>query len=123
MYLTYEEFNEMYPAQNISEDEFASLEQRAETDVNGLTFNRICKQGFEMLSDFQKSIVRRCTALQVIFVHENSELLDSPLSAYSISGVSMSFDKDKIIAIGSVTTSKVIYGSLMQTGLCYGGVC
>ena len=56
------------------------------------------------------------------FCYENAELLESPLSAYSINGVSMSFDKSKIVRVGGVTTSSEVYGLLMQTGLCYRGL-
>lgn len=122
MYLTYNQFYERYPDTQIQEDRFQSLEQRAETDINGLTFNRITTKGFESLSDFQKSIIRRAVSMQVNFIHDNSELLDSPLSSYSISGVSMSFDKSKITEVDGVLTSKSIYGVLLQSGLCYRGL-
>lgn len=122
MYLTYNQFYEQYPDTQIQEDRFQSLVQRAETDINGLTFNRITSKGFESLSDFQKSIIRRAVAMQVNFINDNSELLDSPLSSYSISGVSMSFDKSKITEVGGVITSKSIYGVLLQSGLCYRGL-
>lgn len=122
MYLTYNQFYEQYPDTQIQEDRFQSLVQRAETDINGLTFNRITAKGFDSLSDFQKSIIRRAVAMQVNFIHDNSELLDSPLSSYSISGVSMSFDKSKITEVDGVITSKSIYGVLLQSGLCYRGL-
>jgi hypothetical protein len=122
MYLTYNQFYEQYPDTQIQEDRFQSLVQRAETDINGLTFNRITAKGFDSLSDFQKSIIRRAVAMQVNFIHDNSELLDSPLSSYSISGVSMSFDKSKITEVDGVLTSKSIYGVLLQSGLCYRGL-
>lgn len=122
MYLTYNQFYEQYPDTQIQEDRFQSLEQRAEADINGLTFNRITAKGFESLSDFQKSIIRRAVAMQVNFINDNSELLDSPLSSYSISGVSMSFDKSKITEVGGVLTSKSIYGVLLQSGFCYRGL-
>lgn len=122
MYLTYNQFYEQYPDTQIQEDRFQSLVQRAETDINGLTFNRITAKGFESLSDFQRSIIRRAAAMQVNFINDNSELLDSPLSSYSISGVSMSFDKSKITEVDGVLTSKSIYGVLLQSGLCYRGL-
>ena len=122
MYLTYEQFYELYPSTDIEAVEFESLEIRAEADIDGLTFNRIRTNGFDALTDFQKGLVRQATAKQVVFINENSELLESPLSAYSISGVSMSFDKSKIVEVGNVTTSRNVYALLMQTGLCYRGL-
>ena len=95
---------------------------RAESDVDTLTFNRITEKGFENLTDFQKERIKHSMALQISFIHDNSELIDSPLSAYSISGVSMSFDKSKVITLCGVTTTNQVYNSLMQTGLCYRGL-
>ncbi len=122
MYLTFEQYFEQYPDTDIEAENFESLEKRAETDINGLTFNRISAKGFDTLTDFQKSLVRRATAMQVKFINENSELLDSPLSGYSISGVSMSFDKSKTVNVCGVTTSNNVYNVLMQTGLLYRGL-
>ena len=122
MYLTFEQYIEQYPDTDIEAENFESLEKRAETDINGLTFNRISAKGFDSLTDFQKPLVRRAVAMQVKFINENSELLDSPLSGYSISGVSMSFDKSKTVNVGGVTTSNNVYNVLMQTGLMYRGL-
>lgn len=122
MYLTFTDFKAMYPESELTEKQFTSLESRAETDINGLTFNRITAQGFDTLTDFQKSLVSRATAMQVDFISDNSELIDSPLSAYSISGVSMSFDKSKVVQLDNVTTTRAVYGVLEQTGLCYRGL-
>lgn len=122
MYLTFEQYVDQYPDTDIEAENFESLEKRAETDINGLTFNRISAKVFDSLTDFQKPLVRRAVAMQVKFINENSELLDSPLSGYSISGVSMSFDKSKTVNVGGVTTSNNVYNVLMQTGLMYRGL-
>lgn len=122
MYLTFSDFTEFFPTQQISETEFAEFERRAENVINALTFNRITVQGFDTLTDFQKGLVKQAAAKQVIFIRDNFELLDSPLSAYSISGVSMSFDKSKTVSISGVVTTSEVYSLLIQTGLCYGGL-
>lgn len=122
MYLTFPEFKKIYPESDILEEQFESIEMRAESDVDTLTFNRITEKGFENLTDFQKERIKHSMALQISFIHDNSELIDSPLSAYSISGVSMSFDKSKVITLCGVTTTNQVYNSLMQTGLCYRGL-
>nr|UWH96873.1 MAG: Protein of unknown function (DUF3199) [Bacteriophage sp.] len=122
MYLTYDDFIEFFPESDIPENQFEAFEKRAETDIDTLTFNRITEQGFENLTDFQKDRVRRSAAMQVKFTYDNSELLDSPLSAYSISGVSMSFDRSKVISLDGVTTTNQVYDALLQTGLCYRGL-
>lgn len=90
--------------------------------IDSLTFNRIVAVGFDNLTEFQKDIIKEAVAKQADFVYDNAEILDCPLSSYGISGVSMSFDKSKVISIGGVTTTSEVYGMLMQTGLCYRGV-
>ncbi|MBQ7755968.1 MAG: hypothetical protein IJ031_09150 [Oscillospiraceae bacterium] len=101
------------------------LEQRlsdACRAIDGLTYNRIVKQGFDNLTEFQQGLIKEAVAKQADFIYQNAEFLESPLSSYSISGVSMSFDKANVLEIGSVTTTKEVYGLLVQTGLCYRGV-
>lgn len=120
MYLSYEQYKEHYPDTTITENQFTALENRAENDINGLTFNRIT--AIENLTRFQQKLVRQAVAMQITFISDNSELIDSPLSSYSISGVSMSFDKSKIMACDGVTTTRQIYNYLVQTGLCYRGI-
>lgn len=122
MYLTFEQFIELYPDTDVQEDDFESIERKAESDIDNLTFNRITSQGFDNLSEFQKNLVRQAMAKHIVFVRQNGELLDNVLSSYSISGVSMSFDKSKIVEIANVSTSKGVYGLLVQTGLCYKGL-
>lgn len=90
--------------------------------VDGFTFNRIVKAGFENLTEFQQELIKDAVRLHAEFTYNNAELLDSPLSAYSISGVSMSFDRSKIVTVNGVTTTSEVYSLLMQTGLCYRGL-
>lgn len=122
MYLGYAEYKKLYPDSTITEQQFNTLEERAETDIDTLTFNRITAIGFDNLTDFQRERVLRSLMWQVNFINDNFELLDSPLSAYSVSGVSMSFDKSKIVVLNGVTTTNQIHNALMQTGLCYRGL-
>ena len=122
MYLSISEFLSICPECEISDDEFIALVQRAESDIDTLTFNRITASGFDSLTDFQRERVKRAAALQAKFICDNSELLESPLSAYSISGVSMSFDRSKVMSLDGVVTTRQVYSTLMQTGLCYRGL-
>lgn len=90
--------------------------------VDGFTFNRIVKAGFENLTEFQQELIKEAVQLHADFTYDNADLLESPLSAYSISGVSMSFDRSKIVTVNGITTTSEVYGLLMQTGLCYRGL-
>ena len=122
MYLTSTEFCNICPECDISEEQFSAILQRAEGDIDTLTFNRITAEGIDSFTDFQRERIKCSTALQMKFIYDNSELLESPLSAYSISGVSMSFDKSKVVSLDGVITTRQVYNVLMQTGLCYRGL-
>jgi len=122
MYLTSTEFCNICPECDISEEQFSAILQRAESDIDTLTFNRITAEGIDSFTDFQRERIKRSAALQMKFIYDNSELLESPLSAYSISGVSMSFDKSKVVSLDGVITTRQVYNVLMQTGLCYRGL-
>lgn len=122
MYLTFAEFQTLCPDSTITEQQYNALENRAESDIDTLTFNRITAIGFNNLTAFQRDKVRLALSQQTAFVFDNAELLDSPLSSYSISGVSMSFDSSKVINYCGVTTTRQVYNTLLQTGLCYRGL-
>lgn len=107
---------------SIPQEELEERLRSACRDIDSLTFNRIVKAGFENLTKFQQGLIREAVQLHAEFVYDNAELLDSPLASYAINGVSMSFDKSKIVAAQGVTTSSQVYGLLMQTGLCYRGL-
>lgn len=117
MYLTPDKYKG-----DIPEDRLEQMLKNACRDIDSLTFNRIVKAGFENLTAFQQDIIKDVVRLHADFCYENAELLDSPLSAYSINGVSMSFDKSSIVTTAGVTTSSSVYNLLMQTGLCYRGL-
>ena len=106
MYLTFAEFQTLCPDSTITEQQYNALENRAESDIDTLTLDK----------------VRLALSQQTAFVFDNAELLDSPLSSYSISGVSMSFDSSKVINYCGVTTTRQVYNTLLQTGLCYRGL-
>lgn len=113
MYLDPEDYKGNIPA-----EELEKRLRRACRDIDSLTFNRIVRAGFENLTEFQQELIREAVELHADFCYDNAELLESPLSAYSINGVSMSFDKSKIVTVGGITTSSEVYSLLMQTGLC-----
>ena len=107
---------------NIPTEELNKRLRRACRDIDSLTYNRIVKTGFENLTEFQQELIKEAVQLHADFCFDNADLLDSPLAAYAINGVSMSFDKSKIVTVGDVTTSSEVYSLLMQTGLCYRGL-
>ncbi len=122
MYLTFEEFKANAPDSEINEDEFNRLESRSEDAVNSLTFNRIVAKGFENLTAFQQMIVKKSMLLHLDFLHENADFLESLIAGYSISGVSINFDRSRICTAYGVTTSTEVVNTLKQSGLMYRGV-
>lgn len=117
MYLNPDEYKGSIPA-----DEVEGRIKDACRAVDSLTFNRIVRKGFENLSEFQQEIIKEAVAKHMDFAYDNAEMLDSPLSSYSISGVSMSFDRSKTLNVGGIITTGEVYNLLMQTGLCYRGL-
>jgi hypothetical protein len=117
MYLKPDEYSGSIPKEEL--EYYLKTACRA---VDSLTFNRIVKTGFENLTEFQQELIRDAVRLHADFAYDNAELLNSPLSSYSISGISMSFDKSKVVTVGGITTTGEVYDLLMQTGLCCRGL-
>jgi hypothetical protein len=86
--------------------------------VDTLTFNRIVERGYESLSDFQREIVTEVTARLAEWEMVNSDLLDSPLSSYSVNGVTAQFGGVNVTVRDGVVMPQQLYGLLEQTGLC-----
>lgn len=106
----------------IPADELETRLAEACRDIDGLTFNRIAAKGFDALTEYQQDLIKEAVQLHADFCYENAELLESPLASYAINGVSMSFDRSKIVTVSDITTSSQVYNLLMQTGLCYRGL-
>lgn len=124
MYASVEDYKNISRERLLKDDEQISRSlAEAECNINSLTFNRITAKGFENLTDFQKDIVRKCTVWQADYNAAYSDTLASPLSSYGINGVSMGFDKSKVVFQSGVYTSPEIYSTLIQTGLCFRGLC
>lgn len=122
MYVTTQEYEVLSSAHAVTEEELESALKAAERDVDGLTFCRIHRYGIDRLTEFQRQNVKQAVVDQADFRAQYGELLDNPLASYSVNGVSMSWDKSKILRVSDVDTSPVIYSLLQQTGLTYRGV-
>lgn len=121
-YLTAEEFTAL--GGDIPSEDRARYIESASRHIDSLTFNRIVARGFENLSVFQQEIVKKVCFDMANFEFENADALQSVLSGYSINGVSMKFgDGFNVTTVGGVTIKRDTYALLMQTGLCYRGVC
>ena len=90
---------------------------QAEDEVNDLCFGRIAAIGFDRLTDFQRSRIKKAVCLHAVFLAQYADMLQSPLDSYGINGVSMSFDSGKTVTQGGVTTSHAVLAQLRQSGL------
>ena len=101
-----------------NKDDITKYIKKACLDIDTLTFNRIVARGFENLTTFQQNIIKDVLCEHAEFLFENSDLLDSVLSSYSINGVSMSFENsENIKIIDGVVMKQSLYQHLGQTGL------
>lgn len=118
-YATYEDWGLL--ADNCPDEEGVAEQwlRRASHDVDALTFNRIAAHGYESLTDFQQETVTEVTCLLAAWEMANGDLLDSPLSGYSINGVSAQFGETAGVTVqDGIIVPRRLYRLLEQTGLC-----
>ncbi len=94
---------------------------RAEDDVNAMTFNRLglC---WDRMDDPARQTVTRAICCQALFLHDYGEMIDNPMSSYGINGVSMSWKEDAVVQRGGVVVSRRVYALLTGLGLTYRGL-
>ena len=122
MYASKSDYFNIYRGTSIPEDSLESELERAETDIDGLTYNRIRVKGFDALTEYQQDLVRRATCEQADFRHNYGDLLASPLSSYGINGISMQFDSKSVVERGGVKAPNQVLSLLRSAGLTYLGV-
>lgn len=93
--------------------------KKASVQIDTLTYNRIGgEKGYNNLTPFQKVIIKEVCCQLAEFIYENEEILDNPLTSYSINGVSMNIGESFNTQIkNGVCISNSIYQYLRQTGL------
>lgn len=93
--------------------------RQASREIDVLTFNRIVKQGFDKLTEFQQEIIKEVCCEHALFLSENESMLKTYLSSYAINGVSMNFNKSWNMYIeNGVAIDRSLYERLCSTGLC-----
>lgn len=122
MYLTLEEYRNSGNNADLSDKELNALIEKAEDNIDTLTFCRINHIGFENLTAFQQKLIKKAICIQTDFLHDYGEILNNPFVSYSINGVSMSFDKSMYMELSGIKIPDSCYSLLMQTGLTYQGV-
>lgn len=118
MYVTYDEYISM-GGTLLDEENAKKYIELASYDIDNLTFNRINKIGFDNLTEFQKSTIKKVVMLQADFRVDNEDWLNSAISQYSINGVNINYGNSKTISvINGVFIPTNIFSILKQTGLC-----
>lgn len=113
MYTDYSYYTNEFKGTLISENEINLLEN-ASDEIDDICFGRIRGKGFENLTEYQQRLIKKAICQQAEFSKKYGTFLESPISSYSISKTSMSFDSKKIN--GVYTTDSVIR-LLNRTGL------
>ena len=118
-YATKQDFKELVGGGTIPEDELERQLRTASRHIDSLTYNRIVGQGFSNLTEFQQEIVKEVCCKQAEFEYENTDMINSILSSYSINSVSMKIDSSWNVFTGKgVVMKRDTYELLSQTGLC-----
>lgn len=103
-------------------EDFDRLAAKASRDIDTLTYCRINGIGWDNLTEFQREAITEVCCDMVQFTDENRDILDTPLTSYSINGVSMQFKFNPTIFVqGGIIMRQSTYGRLISTGLCYAG--
>lgn len=102
----------------ITSNELERLLQEASDDIDILTHYRIERIGFDKLTEFQQTQLKKVCCRQADFRSENADVLNTPLNSYSINGVSMSMGNTSYYGIYSgVAMDNTTYKMLQATGL------
>jgi len=122
-YVTVQEYLNIRENGSLPEQDISSYLAQAQSDVDLLTFNRIRAGGFTKLSKPQREAVQLAVCLHAEFLHEYGEYVNTPLQAYGINGVNMSFGGNgTLLRRNGVATLSRIDKLLESTGLTYRGV-
>lgn len=116
-YITFEKYTEL-GGNLIPQDEFNRIARIVSRKVDGLTFNRIVACGFANLTPFQQYRIEEAMLDLCDFEYDNEDILTSPISDYSLNGVSVGFGGSQGgILVGGLMVSRNGYQILNQTGL------
>ena len=117
MYATLEDYVNRSAGGGIPQDKLQSTLDRAEREIDGLTYNRIRAIGWDNLTPYQRDCITQAVVDQADFDREYGEVLSNPLASYSVGGVAMQWDKGQFVCRSGVYTSAGVYSLLLQSGL------
>lgn len=116
-YATPQDYEEFGSGQ-IPADELEKALARASDQIDSLTYNRIVARGYENLTEFQQTNIKKAVCLQADFMHQYGDLLAAPMTGFGAGSISWSFGESGFVqGAGGVRTSQEVMGLLLPTGL------
>lgn len=112
MYVTVEEYKNLGYSGDITD----SLLKKASIQINIMCYGRIEDKGFDNLTEHQKKLVKEATCTHANFYLNYADYLNFPLSSFSVSKTSISFEKFFETSSGIKTSSQTLE-YLRGTGL------
>ena len=88
--------------------------------VDVLTFHRIAAHGgLDKLTPFQQGRIKLVVCKLAEFISENADVINSPISGYSINGVSVQYGGSRsVLMTDGIMIPGALYRDLVSTGLC-----
>lgn len=118
-YAAVEYYLREYGGITVPEEELSKALRQASRHIDSLTYNRIVRQGFSNLTEFQQDVIREVVCQQADFEYENADEINTILQGYSINGVSAQFGSSwNVFTDKGVAMKRDVYALLSQTGLC-----
>lgn len=114
---------ELYGKGLIPADELERALSRASDQIDSLTYNRIVACGFDNLTEFQQTNIKKAVCLQADFMHQYGDMLSAPMTGFGAGSISWSFGESGFVeGAGGVKTSQDVMGLLLPTGLANRGI-
>lgn len=118
-YVTAEYYKDIYKGITVPADDLESALRQASRHIDSLTYNRIVRQGFSNLTEFQQDVIREVVCQQAEFEYENADEISTILSSYSLNGASVQFGSSwNVFTNKGIAMKRDVYALLSQTGLC-----
>ena len=114
-YVDYEYYEGVFNGQ-LDEMTAIRLLDEASDDIDKLTYGRIRKKGFDNLTEFQQSRIKKAICYQAEFNNSYGDYINMPISGFSAGAISMSFKDENKTAVGILADTRT-KDLLAQTGL------
>lgn len=116
-YVTAEEYTQTYKGTLIPEELLEQKLEIASLDIDALTFNRIVRDEFTNLTEYQQKMVKQAVCSHADFIFQYGDYLNLPISGFSAGSTSLSFQQGNISGQNGITTSREVMSSLRGTNL------